>query len=197
MWGEGAGRAAVLPHSTPHGAHSGLHQRHFRGTALALAAADVTPQAADYMQPGRASPCTCWRRSCQAALASKTAVHSCRTAGDCGRCLPRQHAALCTLIRSHAALSRGNLCSASLPQPRLSSTKGWPPPVQVRRLAALLSILKLPVHALHAGMQQRQRLTSLDRFRANPEGVLVATDVAARGLDIPVRGIPVHCFLSL
>ena len=68
--------------------------------------------------------------------------------------------------------------------------------MQVRRLAALLSILKLPVHALHAGMQQRQRLTSLDRFRANPEGVLVATDVAARGLDIPVRG-PVHGFLSL
>ena len=58
--------------------------------------------------------------------------------------------------------------------------------MQVRRLAAVLAILQLPVHALHAGMQQRQRLTALDRFRTNPQGVLVATDVAARGLDIPV-----------
>ena len=62
--------------------------------------------------------------------------------------------------------------------------------MQVRRLAAILGILGLPVHALHAGMQQRQRLTALDRFRSNPDGVLVATDVAARGLDIPVRLAP-------
>ena len=64
--------------------------------------------------------------------------------------------------------------------------------LQVRRLAAVLSILGLPVHALHAGMQQRQRLTALDRFRGNPEGVLVATDVAARGLDIPVSCATQH-----
>ena len=69
----------------------------------------------------------------------------------------------------------------------------WPEALtlwQVRRLAAVLGILGLPVHALHAGMQQRQRLTALDRFRANPEGVLVATDVAARGLDIPASPRP-------
>jgi hypothetical protein len=55
----------------------------------------------------------------------------------------------------------------------------------VRRLAALLQLLGLPAGALHAQQQQRQRLKALDRFKTHPHGVLVATDVAARGLDIP------------
>eukprot|EP00198_Chlamydomonas_reinhardtii_P000631 XP_001689966.1 predicted protein [Chlamydomonas reinhardtii] len=62
----------------------------------------------------------------------------------------------------------------------------------VRRLGALLALLGLPVYALHAQQQQRQRLKALDRFRANPNGVLVATDVAARGLDIPNVSTVVH-----
>ena len=56
----------------------------------------------------------------------------------------------------------------------------------VRRVAALLKLLGLPAMALHASMQQRQRLKALDRFKADPAGVLVATDVAARGLDVTV-----------
>ena len=56
----------------------------------------------------------------------------------------------------------------------------------VRRLAALLKLLQLPALALHASMQQRQRLKALDGFRAREDAILVATDVAARGLDIPV-----------
>jgi superfamily II DNA/RNA helicase len=38
----------------------------------------------------------------------------------------------------------------------------------------------------NAGMQQRARLKALERFRADDTAVLVASDVAARGLDIPV-----------
>ena len=34
-------------------------------------------------------------------------------------------------------------------------------------------------------MHQRQRLKNLDRFKAQPNSLLLATDVAARGLDIP------------
>lgn len=34
-------------------------------------------------------------------------------------------------------------------------------------------------------MVQKQRLKNLERFRDNPNGFLIATDVAARGLDIP------------
>ena len=36
----------------------------------------------------------------------------------------------------------------------------------------------------HAGMQQRVRLKALDRFKANENAVLVASDVAAQGLDV-------------
>lgn len=38
-----------------------------------------------------------------------------------------------------------------------------------------------------AGMQQRARLKALARFRSHDNAVLVASDVAARGLDIAVR----------
>ena len=56
-----------------------------------------------------------------------------------------------------------------------------------RRVAALLALLRLPAAALHASMQQRARLRALDRFRADADAVLVASDVAARGLDVSVR----------
>ena len=38
--------------------------------------------------------------------------------------------------------------------------------------------------ALHGGMQQRQRDSVMNRFRAARADLLIATDVAARGLDI-------------
>eukprot|EP00127_Corallochytrium_limacisporum_P005298 Clim_evm29s202 gene=Clim_evmTU29s202 len=40
---------------------------------------------------------------------------------------------------------------------------------------------------VHGSMQQRARLKNLDRFKTSPRGVMLATDVAARGIDI--RGI--------
>ncbi|XP_045505486.1 DEAD-box ATP-dependent RNA helicase 13 [Colias croceus] len=55
----------------------------------------------------------------------------------------------------------------------------------VKRLAQILSLLKCRPLPLHASMQQRQRLKNLERFRDDSQGVLIATDVAARGLDIP------------
>ena len=41
-------------------------------------------------------------------------------------------------------------------------------------------------------MQQRQRLKNLDRLRRNPNCVMVATDVAARGLDVPLVEHVIH-----
>lgn len=55
----------------------------------------------------------------------------------------------------------------------------------VRRLTQLFTILNCEPRALHAKMAQRQRLKNLEKFSKNPTGLLVATDVAARGLDIP------------
>ena len=37
---------------------------------------------------------------------------------------------------------------------------------------------------LHAQMHQKQRLKNLDRFVSDPAALLIASDVAARGLDI-------------
>ncbi|KAL4138899.1 hypothetical protein PRIC2_002399 [Phytophthora ramorum] len=67
---------------------------------------------------------------------------------------------------------------------------------QVRKLTGLLNLLNLPVFALHAEMQQRQRLKKLDGFRAHAKGILVATDVAARGLDIPSVDYVVHYHIA-
>lgn len=55
----------------------------------------------------------------------------------------------------------------------------------VRRLAQILTLLQCRPLPFHANMMQRQRLKNLDRFREDPCGLLLATDVAARGLDIP------------
>lgn len=55
----------------------------------------------------------------------------------------------------------------------------------VKRLNQLFGLLKCAPRALHAHMNQRQRLKNLERFTASESGLLVATDVAARGLDIP------------
>lgn len=54
----------------------------------------------------------------------------------------------------------------------------------VRRLVNLFFLLKMEPLALHSEMVQKQRLRSLERFAANEKGILIATDVAARGLDI-------------
>ncbi|ESO00088.1 hypothetical protein HELRODRAFT_83529 [Helobdella robusta] len=55
----------------------------------------------------------------------------------------------------------------------------------IRRLTSLLAMLHCKPLPLHADMHQKQRLKNLDRFKENERGLLLATDVAARGLDIP------------
>ncbi|CAF4305236.1 unnamed protein product, partial [Rotaria sordida] len=47
------------------------------------------------------------------------------------------------------------------------------------------TILKRNPLPLHAQMEQKQRLTNLEKFSNSDNGLLIATDVAARGLDIP------------
>lgn len=62
----------------------------------------------------------------------------------------------------------------------------------IRRLSPLMELLNLKAFPLHSQMEQRQRLKNLDRFKATTNAVLLATDIAARGLDIPAVDHVVH-----
>jgi ATP-dependent RNA helicase DDX24/MAK5 len=61
-----------------------------------------------------------------------------------------------------------------------------------RRLDGLLRALNLNCRVIHAQLQQKQRLKALESFQASTSGILVATDVAARGLDIPNVDVVLH-----
>lgn len=56
---------------------------------------------------------------------------------------------------------------------------------ETQRLAFLLRALGQSAIPLHGQMTQSSRLGALNKFRARARDILVATDVAARGLDIP------------
>ena len=55
-----------------------------------------------------------------------------------------------------------------------------------QRLSLVLRRLGLPAIPLHGQMSQSLRLASLNKFKSGGRSVLVATDVASRGLDIPL-----------
>ncbi|WP_409267633.1 DEAD/DEAH box helicase [Massilia sp. BHUDP2] len=59
----------------------------------------------------------------------------------------------------------------------------------VDELVGLLDAKRIPADAIHGDKPQPARLRALERFKAGEVKVLVATDVAARGLDID--GLPV------
>lgn len=65
----------------------------------------------------------------------------------------------------------------------------------VRRLTPFLANLNLPALPLHSSMIQKARLRSIERFKERPGSILVATDVAARGLDIPKVDLVIHYHL--
>lgn len=62
-------------------------------------------------------------------------------------------------------------------------TKRW-----ADRLARRLDTGRLRVAALHADRSQAQRTAAMEGFKSGRYGVLVATDIAARGLDIESVG---------
>jgi ATP-dependent RNA helicase DDX47/RRP3 len=54
-----------------------------------------------------------------------------------------------------------------------------------QRVTKLLDNLGFPTVALHSRLGQRERLSALNRFKSGARSILIATDVASRGLDIP------------
>jgi ATP-dependent RNA helicase RhlE len=57
--------------------------------------------------------------------------------------------------------------------------------VRVERVVAAMERVGVKTEALHGGIDQKERFAILDRFRSGENRVLITTDVAARGIDIP------------
>lgn len=57
--------------------------------------------------------------------------------------------------------------------------------VRAERVQAAMARVNLPAWLIHGGREQLQRQQALDAFRTAESGVLIATDVSARGIDIP------------
>jgi ATP-dependent RNA helicase RhlE len=57
--------------------------------------------------------------------------------------------------------------------------------VRAERVVAAMERVQLKAEALHGGIEQKERFAILDRFRSGENKVLVTTDVACRGIDIP------------
>ena len=59
-------------------------------------------------------------------------------------------------------------------------------------LRRTLRLLSHTVTSLHSQLAQQERQNSLGRFRAEASKILVATDLASRGLDIPVVSLVIN-----
>ena len=63
---------------------------------------------------------------------------------------------------------------------------------EAQRLAIFLRSLNFSAIPLHGQLSQSSRFGALNKFRSGPRNILVATDVAARGLDIPLVDLVVN-----
>lgn len=62
----------------------------------------------------------------------------------------------------------------------------------VQRLALMLRNLGFPAVCLHGQMNQAKRLGALQKFSSGARSILVCTDVASRGLDLPTVDVVVN-----
>jgi ATP-dependent RNA helicase DDX47/RRP3 len=62
----------------------------------------------------------------------------------------------------------------------------------VKMTTLLLKNLGFSVTCLHGGMSQQHRTSALNKFKCGDRKILVATDVASRGLDIPCVDIVIN-----
>jgi ATP-dependent RNA helicase DDX47/RRP3 len=62
-----------------------------------------------------------------------------------------------------------------------------------QRLALMLRNLGFPAIPIHGQMPQPKRLGALTKFKAGERSILLATDVASRGLDIPAVDCVINC----
>lgn len=68
---------------------------------------------------------------------------------------------------------------------------------EAERLQHTIQRARFSVAGLHGDMGQAERFKALDSFKRGDVNVLVATDVAARGLDIPDVGLVLNVTFPL
>lgn len=64
------------------------------------------------------------------------------------------------------------------------------------RIGDYFRILKMPYSIFHGGLEQNQREMELAKFRNGSSRVLIATDIASRGIDIPELDYVIHYQIS-
>lgn len=57
--------------------------------------------------------------------------------------------------------------------------------VRAERVVAAMNRVDIETEALHGGIEQKDRFDILERFRSGKNKILITTDVACRGIDIP------------
>lgn len=57
--------------------------------------------------------------------------------------------------------------------------------VRVERIVAAMERVQISSEAMHGGIEQKERFAIFERFRSGENRMLITTDVAARGIDIP------------
>jgi ATP-dependent RNA helicase DeaD len=95
--------------------------------------------------------------------------------------LPRVRQVAYIVARPHKRLALQRVLDSESPASALVFCRTR---IEVDTLVETLNAHGYRAEALHGGMQQRQRDAVMNRFRAAKADLLVATDVAARGLDI-------------
>jgi ATP-dependent RNA helicase DeaD len=95
--------------------------------------------------------------------------------------LPRVRQVAYVVARAHKATALQRVLDVESPTSALVFCRTR---LEVDTLVETLNAHGYRAEAIHGGMQQRQRETVMARFRAAKADLLIATDVAARGLDI-------------
>jgi ATP-dependent RNA helicase DeaD len=95
--------------------------------------------------------------------------------------LPTIHQTAYVVPRAHKDVALGRVLDVAAPQSAIIFCRTR---VDVDRLTGVLGGHGYEAAALHGGMTQEQRDRVLKRFKAHKLQLLVATDVAARGLDV-------------
>ena len=95
--------------------------------------------------------------------------------------MPRVRQVAYVVARAHKAVALQRVLDIESPTSALVFCRTR---LEVDTLVETLNAHGYRAEAIHGGMQQRQRETVMGRFRAAKADLLIATDVAARGLDI-------------